>query len=566
MKSKLIRIVLFLLLLCLFFAAGGGTAVARQAGQTIGENDSRFGIVEGYEDPEAADELGVGWTRVRFHWGEVQAGGPGTWTPPVSDQQINREIAGDRQVVGLLIGIPDWARGVNRLPRGLWLEHDDPRNTWGRYVREAVERYDGRIDHWVIWNEPDIEDPTALGHTWDGSIEDFVQLQRVAYLVAKETNPEVVIHLAAFTYFWDAGYFGRLLDVIAADPAAAAHNHYFDVATAHLYFQPDSIYTILQHFLGDLEAQGLEKPIWLVETNAPPLDDPAWPVREWTLSVTLSEQAAFMPQALASALAAGAERVAVYKLKDTADDRAANPEPFGLLRQNGRRRPAYTTYQVAIHYLSGAFAATRERWDAVGQIRLDQLEFSTTVLFARLPIPQQAQVRATADSGVLVDMWGERRPITAENGFFTIDLPPALCTQSIGDYCMIGGTTYYLVQAADNQPPPSPTPTALPTLTPSPTATAAPTTTPEPGLPTPVITPVNELTDDTGADGVESVAPVEQATVELAAVPAADDTSFPTGDEPSQESEGVLAYFFLGAAVLLAVGIAGWWRLSGRRH
>ncbi|MCZ7667211.1 MAG: hypothetical protein M5U34_08340 [Chloroflexi bacterium] len=48
------------------------------------------------------------------------------------------------------------------------------------------------------------------------------------------------------------------------------------------------------------------KPIWLVETNAPPSDDPYWRVEEWTLSVTLNEQAAFMPQALVSALAAGA--------------------------------------------------------------------------------------------------------------------------------------------------------------------------------------------------------------------------------------------------------------------
>jgi hypothetical protein len=49
----------------------------------------------------------------------------------------------------------------------------------------------------------------------------------------------------------------------------------------------------------------LEHPIWLVETNAPPIDDPAWPVPDWFLSVNLDEQAAFVPQAMSSALAAG---------------------------------------------------------------------------------------------------------------------------------------------------------------------------------------------------------------------------------------------------------------------
>ena len=126
---------------------------------------------------------------------------------------------------------------------------------------------------------------------------------------------------------------------------------------------------------------GLDKPIWLVETNAPPIDDPAWPVPNWTLSVTQNEQAAFVPQALVSALAAGAERIALYKLKDTADDRAANPEPFGLIRQNGNRRPAYSTYRIAIRYLSGMTAVSRERWNEVGQFRIDQDKQRTTVLF-----------------------------------------------------------------------------------------------------------------------------------------------------------------------------------------
>ena len=97
-------------------------------------------------------------------------------------------------------------------------------------------RYAGRIDRWIIWNEPDIDDPTAPGHTWDGDIAQFAQLQRVAYLAAKEANPDAVIHLGAFTYFWDPGYFDRFLDVLAADPDAAANDFYFDAATAHLYF------------------------------------------------------------------------------------------------------------------------------------------------------------------------------------------------------------------------------------------------------------------------------------------------------------------------------------------
>ncbi len=212
----------------------------------------QFGVIESTENPAAAAELGVGWTRITFQWAEVQAGGPDTWTPKISDAELDAEIVAGREVVGLLIGIPDWARDENLLPQGLWLPPDDPGNTWANFVREAVGRYNGRIHNWVIWNEPDIA-ATEIAHTWDGSVADFAQLQRTAYLVAKETNPAATIHLAAFTYWADvyAGteqYMARLLDELLADPAAAQHNTYFDVATAHLYFQPNQIYDLLTLF------------------------------------------------------------------------------------------------------------------------------------------------------------------------------------------------------------------------------------------------------------------------------------------------------------------------------
>lgn len=437
--------------LCLFLA-GAAAVLSTSAPVAADGGDWRYGVIESTDDPAAATRLGASWTRVRFQWADVQPDSPDEWNPPVDDEALAKELDDGRLVVGLLIGIPDWARDRGRLPEGLYLPHDDPDNTWAVFVREAVSRYQGRIDHWIIWNEPDIDEPDAPGHTWDGTAEDFAQLLRVAYLVAKETNPDAVIHLGAFTYFWDPGYFGHFLDILLADPAAADHNYYFDVATAHLYFQPDKIYDVINAFRADMTSRGLWKPIWLTETNAPPADDPYWPVPNWTLYVTLYEQAAFIPQAIASALAADVERIAVFKLVDVKGDRAANPEPFGLLRQDSSRRPAFDTYRVAIQQLGHAGEAVRERWDAVGQIRIEQGEQTTTVLFARLPYAQEAKVAASWPTAELVDMWGKRRTIEAENGVFTVALQPALCTQTIADYCMIGGTVLYLVQQKDDQP------------------------------------------------------------------------------------------------------------------
>ncbi|VAW34179.1 hypothetical protein MNBD_CHLOROFLEXI01-1281 [hydrothermal vent metagenome] len=549
--------------------------------------DYRFGVIESYENPGQADALGAAWTRVRFQWAETQVGGPGTWTASVSDAQINGEIAAGRTVVGLLIGIPDWARDGS-LPRGLNLPHTDPNNTWATFVREAVGRYNGRINHWIIWNEPDVNDPNAPGYTWGGSVQDFFQLQRTAYLVAKEVNPNVTIHLSAFTYFWNPSYIYDYLDVVVADPAAAGNNYYFDALTAHLYFQPDSIFNIIQQFYGATASRGIPwKPVWLVETNAPPIDDPAWPVPNWTFQVTQQEQAAFIPQVFAVGLAAGAQRIAIYKLQDTPGDVAANPEPFGLVRMDGSRRPAFTTYQVAVQYLAGMQGIKREEWGHWGQIRLDQGTQATTVLFSRLPAPQVVDVVAESSTAVLVDMWGGRQTISASNGVFTVTLPGALCAQTSGDFCMIGGEVYYLVQSTDGGFVPAPPPVAeppaddnppaaiattdpnAPTNTPVPTDTPEPTDTPQPSA-TPTASPTATATATASATAPPSHTPSATATQ----TPRPTDTAVPTPSPlppftPSPIPEtpvpsNNLSLVFFGAAGLLALGLGGWW-WNGRK-
>ncbi len=402
-------------------------------------------------------------------------------------------------------------------------------------------------------------------------MDDFYQLQRIAYLVAKETNPGAVIHLAAFTYWADlqAGreqYMARLLDRILEDPDAPNHNYYFDAATAHLYFQAGQIYDLLLLFRSIMAERNLERPIWLIETNAPPFDDPSWPVAEVTLAVTENEQAAFMPQGLASALAAGAERVGVFKLRDTETDRQANPEPFGLLRLDGSRRPAYNSWKVATQQMRGVREATRVRWDEIGQFALEQADRRTTVLFSRLPISQTVQITAVAPTARLVNMWGEEEQVEALDGQYEIELQSALCAQTIGDYCMIGGTTLYLIEALDGGPPPPgmppvlPPSTIMPTLPPLPTLAATPSLTPAPsaaatatGTATPTATPTTAATPSTG--GAAALPPPSATAVLPPSAEPTGSTAAASVPEPQPGTPPLPAVALAGGAVLLLVGL-----------
>lgn len=444
--------------------------------------DYRFGVVEAYHAPAAAWELGAGWGRVTFRWIEIQPNNPDEWNiVPISDEALAVELSHGRQVVGLISNTPDWATdwpvGAG-VPQGLYLPTDHPNNLWAGFMRSIVGRYAGRIDHWIIWNEPEI--PPSPYMTWGGSIDDFVQLQRVAYTVAREANPNAVIHLAGISHYWNEVWFGQLLDALVAHPEAAANDHFFDIATVHIYFRPDAVYDITSGYLRLMRERGLNKPIWIAETNAAPSEDPAWPVENPQFHITLQDQAGYIVQAFSMGIAAGAGRIAVYNMSDDDPGLTANPEPYGLIRADGSRRPAFTAFQVAAAHLSEFTGGAVERLDSVAVVRVDRGPGTTTVAWSRTAEAQQASIPARMAQALRVDATGAASYVYPVGGYYSVSLAGANCQPE----CLIGGPPVLIVEeelAATEEPTETPTPeptdTPLPP-TPSVTTTPEPTTTP----------------------------------------------------------------------------------------
>jgi hypothetical protein len=562
--------------------------------------DPRFGVVQAHEAPAAATALGVGWTRVTFRWNEIQPDGPDEWNVlPISDQALTSELAQGREVVGLLVTTPGWATDTSigpGVPKGLYLPVDDPNNLWASFVRTIVGRYTGRIDHWIIWNEPDI--PTTQHMSWRGSVNDFVQLLQVAYTVTKETNPNAVVHMAAVTHWWNEHWFGQFLDALVAAPHAAANDYYFDAATLHVYFQPETVYDITAHYAAMMRGQGIQKPIWIAETNAAPSHDPVWPVPNAQFDISLEEQAYYIVQALSLGIASGAEHIAVYKMADTETDRAANPEPFGLVRMDGSRRPAFTAYRVAMTYLAGFRRGTWDRRDDISVVTVDRGGMTTTVAWSRIPESQTAMIAARTTQALLVDVWGSAHYVYPERGYYFIDLPGARCAQG----CMIGGAPYMLIEEApasaktaptprplkaapvetsspdtafDHSPTPSSTPsitpkptstprliststgTATSTSTPAPTGTATPSSTPT-GTPTSTSTPTQTSTPP--PTPTQTHVPTRTLTSTPSPTPSPTPIPAPKSDVPPQRPWfliGVLALAMAGGALAVERGSHG---------
>src|SRR5215210_3973182 len=175
----------------------------------VNTGDTRFGMVQSIAAADLAFQAGSRWDRVIFPWSLIQKDGPNSWAEHYyTDEAIKAQVRRGVTMTGVMIYTPQWAsvtpttgRPVDK-PQGLDLPYNDPRNTWGQFVRKLAARHKGTVDHWYVWNEPDLFSP-ALRYTWDSSYEDYAKLLKVAYLNIKEVNPDAKVILGGLTYWMD---------------------------------------------------------------------------------------------------------------------------------------------------------------------------------------------------------------------------------------------------------------------------------------------------------------------------------------------------------------------------
>lgn len=532
-RNRLVLVLLMPTLLLTIMAGDLGAA-------TNHHPDPRFGAASAFWLPERAAALDLGWERILFYWSQIQPSGPDDWnTLHVMEEWLEEAEAQNRQVVGLLKNTPPWATdGVpyGGVPRGLYLPIDDPGNLWAVFVRRIAEYYGPRGVHdWIVWNEPDI-DQGVYGSEWAGSVEDYYRLVKVAYLVLKDADPEATIHLAGLTYWHDvvAGreqYLRRFLRVASADPDAQTHGYFFDVISLHIYFRSETVGSIVREIDEIQNSFGLDKPIWINETNAAPTEDPLWPVTRPQFQLDLDHQASFIVQAHALGFAAGAERIGVYKLFDAGLEPGA--ESFGLIRADETIRPGYYAHQTTIRFLRGFSEVSAERTEQYYDVLFRRPRGTTRVLWARTPMSATLSVPANLPEAALVGATGESRKIKPTDGVYSITLQGADCAAE----CIIGGPPVFLVeQLPEPTPTPTLTPTSTPTASPTVTATPSPTAT---ATPRPTATPAESATET----------PEAQAAVPVEATP----TALPAAGPAPGINPTPSALWLIGGGVVLGI-------------
>jgi polysaccharide biosynthesis protein PslG len=449
--------------------------------------DPRFGIAEGFRNPSVMADVGAGWERVVLSWADIQPDGPGDFSwlgRTLPSRSLADELNRGEHMAGLLQFTPTWAATNlddpgRSVPRNLDLPDDDPNNYWGRFVYETVRYYSGRIDEWIIWNEPEFQTTDAAGqgsYTWLGTDAQFARLMEVAYRAAKRANPNATVAFPGTSYWVDQNsgrlqFYERFLKIEAANPDAPAENYFHDAVPLNLYRAPDDLVRIHQAFKDAQKRNGVDKPVWLLELNAMPTDDATIPCADMhahdPIQTTQVQQAAYAVQALALAAAAGYERIGFYQMVD--DNPCVQSAVWGITRDDGTQRPVAQSLRTAIQSFSGFSTARfaplirpQARWAAwpddpssfTPNWQVYEVAFDlpggrrVTALWngdgsaLRVRIPRRA-----TDAQVMTPQ-NDSQPATASGQDWLVDLPPAT-THYPGDptgYYFIGGEPRLLIE------------------------------------------------------------------------------------------------------------------------
>ncbi|MFN0070970.1 MAG: hypothetical protein ACKVVP_05710 [Chloroflexota bacterium] len=459
--------------------------------------DGRFGAVQAINSPDKAAQAGVAWERIMFPWAEIQPGSPDESKPGYyTDERIAAQAKRGVTLVGVIVYTPTWAaedpsKGWAAVPKGIDRPHTDAQNTFARFVNRLAAKYKGTVDQWIIWNEPDLIDlESKVSPTWSGTEQQFWNLQKSGYLAIKQANPQAKVLLPGFSHWHakEAGlqpYLKRLLDIGAADTTAPRNNWYFDGVPTHAYANPLNSFALPTVYRRMLAERGLQdKGIWIIESNAVPWDDPIGQLPREPWRASMDEQSSYVIQAFALGVAADIERMSIYKMRD---EFVEDGQYFGLIREDGSARPAFTALQTAIANFAGtkkatytwngsanppskaeidALLETREKhfqyiWPGqVSQVALERDGQRVTVIWNVSRRPLVGVVTAGANEATLLDAYGRAAPIRAQDGAYRVYLSSARANTEPRDpsLLLVGGRPWIIVEkiatnARASQPP-----------------------------------------------------------------------------------------------------------------
>jgi hypothetical protein len=176
-------------------------------------------------DLNLVEEAGFRWVKQEFAWREIEGSGPGVFDWSNSDRVMDQIDAYGLNVIARVGVQPEWAGGA--FPRvGPPEDYQD----FADFLNALVTRYQGRIDAYQIWNEPNLA--REWGNQPPNPVE-YTELLKIAYQTIKAVDPDAYVISAGLapTSRWDDVAIPDTVFIQGMYDAGGAP--YFDLLGAH---------------------------------------------------------------------------------------------------------------------------------------------------------------------------------------------------------------------------------------------------------------------------------------------------------------------------------------------
>lgn len=131
---------------------------------------------------------GFNWVRIPIYWSEVERA-KNQWDPLPIDRIVEQFEGSGVHILATIVRAPDWARD----PSGEQYLRDYA--DLAGFTHFLVERYQGKIEAWEIWNEQNLA--AEVGGTV--RVEDYAKMLEAAYQGAKQADRSAVIVFGGLT-------------------------------------------------------------------------------------------------------------------------------------------------------------------------------------------------------------------------------------------------------------------------------------------------------------------------------------------------------------------------------
>jgi hypothetical protein len=295
--------------------------------------------------------MGARWIRFDIAWSDIQAKGPDSYDWSRYDAVIRGASSRHIDVLGMIGYTPRWAA-----PSGATSDKFPPRDIadYARFAAAAARRYAPIGVHtWEIWNEPNIPKfwkPAPRVHQYATMLEQastaITAVDHTAIVLTGGTSPAKTTSDAISPVDFLRGLYADGAGRSFA--AVAAHPYSFPALPSD--DEPSSAWSQLDRTTPSLRSVMMDhgdgsKKIWATEYGAPTSH----------AGVTDAQQAAMITQAYAIFRAEPwTGPLFVYSYKD-------NEDLFGLLRDDGSRKPSWGAFRDAANAFDAGCGASKPR-------------------------------------------------------------------------------------------------------------------------------------------------------------------------------------------------------------